>query len=230
MNATAAGLYAIAISVSASAAEVPLLGIPGDALYQDELSGVPAGWTVGKGKWGTVNGALCGAELAEDHHGAVLRKALPMSDVIIEFEVKLDGARGASLSINDAHGHLARLAVAPGALRVTKDDHDKDGPDQPVVFGALKADIQPGVWTAVRLEIVGDTMLGRAGGAVAVGLHEQLRTPKTNLGLTVAGQTASFRRLRVWTATPNPSWETVKASLPRGEPLTPPARRVGASR
>lgn len=104
---------------------------------------------------------------------------------------------------------------------MTKDDHDKDGPDNAEVFGALKADVRPGVWTTARLEIVGDTMLGQAGGAVAVGTHEQLRTPKTNLGLTVSGETASFRRLRVWSAKPNPSWDAVKASLPRGEPLAP---------
>lgn len=104
-----------AMTLSLLAVETPLLGVPAEVLYQDDLSGMPEGWKEGKGKWEAVDGVLRGAELAADHHGAVVRKAIPMGDVIIEVEVKLDGAKGVSLSINDAQGHLARVAVAPGA-------------------------------------------------------------------------------------------------------------------
>ena len=105
---------------------------------------------------------------------------------------------------------------------MTKDDHDKDGPDKAQVFGALKAELKPGVWQTVRMEIVGDRMLGKVGDVVAFGSHEQLAGPKSNFGLTVAGESASFRNFKLWEATPNPDWEKVKASLPKGEPIPPP--------
>lgn len=227
----AAILCSIALALPALAADKPLLGVPGRLVYENALSaGVPEGWTVAKGKWEAADGALRGAELAADNHGAAMRKTMPLQDFIIQFEVKLDGAKGTSLSINDPKGHLARISVAPTAVRVTKDDHDKTGPDKAAIFGALKADIQPGAWTTVRLEIVGDTMLGKAGEIVACGTHEQLAGPKSNFGLTVAGETASFRNFKVWEATRNPDWDAVKAALPACEPVPAPAPRPAAAR
>jgi hypothetical protein len=72
------------------------------------------------------------------------------------------------------------------------------------------------------MEIVGDTMLGTVGGVTACGSHEQLAAAKLNVGLTVAGQSAGFRNLKIWEATVNPDWNTVKAALPKGDPLPPP--------
>jgi hypothetical protein len=36
---------------------------------------------------------------------------------------------------------------------------------------------------------------------------------KTNLGLTVAGASASLKDLRVWEARPNPGWAATRAKL-----------------
>ncbi|MBM4154079.1 MAG: DUF1080 domain-containing protein [Lentisphaerae bacterium] len=227
----AAVVLSLALALPALAADKPLLGVPGKLVYENDLAaGVPEGWAAAKGKWEAADGALRGAELAADKHGAVMRMARPLQDFIIGFEVKLDGAKGTSLSINDPKGHLARIAVAPTSVRVTKDDHDKTGPDKAEVFGHLKADIAPGAWTKVRMEIVGDTMLAKAGEIVACGTHEQLAGPKSNVGLTVAGETASFRNFKVWEATRNPDWEAVKAALPTCEPVPAPAPRPAAAR
>ena len=215
-------LLACLIALPALAGEKPLLGIPGKLVYENALAGVPDGWTAGKGRWEAADGVLRGTELAADNHGAVLRTSRPLKDFIIQYEVRLDGAKGTSLSINDPKGHLARVSLAPTSVRVTKDDHDKDGPDKAQVFGALKAELKPGVWQTVRMEIVGDQMLGKVGDVVAFGSHEQLAGPKSNFGLTVSGESASFRNFKLWEATPNPDWETVKASLPKGEPIPPP--------
>lgn len=226
-----AALCTLALALPALAADQPLLGVPGKLVYENALSsGVPEGWTVGKGKWEAADGALRGAELEADHHGAVMRMTKPLQDFIIEFEAKLDGSKGISLSINDPKGHLARIAVAPASVRVTKDDHDKTGPDKAELFGNLKADIAAGTWIKVRMEIVGDTMLAKAGEIVACGTHEQLAGAKSNFGLTVAGETASFRNFKLWETTRNPDWEAVRAALPKCEPVPAPAPRPAATK
>lgn len=218
-------LLACLLALPVLAEDKPLLGVPGKLIYENALAGVPEGWSAAIGKWEAADGVLRGAEQAADKHGAVVRRKMPLQDFILQYDVKLDGAKGSSLSINDPKGHLARIAVAAKSVRVTKDDHDKDGPDKPEVFGNLKADFQPGAWITVRMEIVGDTMLAQAGGIAAFGTHEQLAGPKANLGLTVAGESASFRNFKVWEATRNPAWEAVKAALPKGEPVPAPAKK-----
>lgn len=204
------------------AADKALLGVPGKLIYENALAEKPEGWNAAKGDWKSADGALCGAEKPEDKHGAVIRMNKQLADFIIQYEVKFDGAKGTSLSINDQKGHLARVSIAPASVRITKDDHDHDGPDKAVVFGAFKADLKPGEWHTVRMEIVGQEMLGKVDDVVACGSHEQLAAAKSNFGLTVAGQTASFRNFRVWEASLNPDWPAVKATLPKGEPIPPP--------
>lgn len=218
------------LSCPARAADKPLLGIPGQLVYENALGEKPEGWTAPKGEWTAADGVLRGAEREADKHGAVMRMARPLTDFIVQYEVRLDGAKATSLSINDPKGHLARVSITPTSLRVTKDDHDHDGPDKVEVFGALKADVKPGAWHTVRMELVGTELLGQVDGVIAFGTHEQLAAAKSNLGLTVAGQSASFRHLKIWEATPNPAWSSVKAALPQGEPLPAPARKPAAKK
>lgn len=223
-------VLSLLLSLPLLAADKPLLGIPGTLVYENALEKLPEGWTAPKGDWAGADGALRGAERPSDNHGAVIRMAKPLADCIIQFEVKLDGAKGVSLSINDKTGHLARVSLSPTSMRVAKDDHDHDGPDKAVAFAVYKIDAQPGTWHTVRMELVGREMLGQVDGTSGFGEHEQLAAPKANLGLTVAGQSASFRNLKIWEATPNPDWAAVKASLPKGEPLAAPARNPAAKK
>src|SRR5262249_23658415 len=81
----------------------------GKLLFADDFT-QPLGkdWRSGKGKWEIVDGALRGAELKADKHGAVTRRALPLRNAVIQFSFKLDGTRQTTLSINDAKGHCCR--------------------------------------------------------------------------------------------------------------------------
>ena len=215
-------LLSLALALPAVAEDKPMLAIPGKVIYENALAAMPEGWTAPKGKWEAAEGGLRGAELPADNHGAVVRFAKPLQDFIIQYEVKLDGAKGSSLSINDPKGHLARVSMTPASVAVTKDDHDHEGPDKAVVFGRLQADLKPGEWHTVRMEMVGTQLLGRVDAVVAFGANEQLGVAKSNVGLTVAGQSAIFRNFKIWEATANPDWDAVKATLPKGTPLAPP--------
>lgn len=207
-----------------AADDKPLLAIPGQVIYESKLDGTPGSpWKFAKGKWELVDGVMRGAELEADKHGAVARLPNQLKDFIIEYEFKLEGARTTSLSINALKDHMARILVTPKSVTIQRDDNDHEGPDKAVVFARFPADIQPGVWHKVRLEMVGDLMLGRVDELTAWGASDLFATPKAAPGFTVAGESADFRNLVIREASLNPEWESVKAGLPK------PGEKVAAA-
>jgi Domain of Unknown Function (DUF1080) len=228
MNIRTLLFLALAATLPAIAADAPLLAIPGKVLYESKLdAGLPAPWKAAKGKWESAEGALRGAEKPEDKHGAVARLPNKLGDFIAEYEVKLDGAKSTTFTVNAVKDHMARIMIGPSFVQVQRDDNDHEGPDKAVVFGRFKADIKPGTWHKVRMEMVGDTMLGQVDEIIAAGSSELFKQARTAPGFTVAGQSAEFRNIKITEATLNPEWEKVKATLPKGE--VAPTPRPGAA-
>ena len=221
---------ALAAALPAFAADSPLLAIPGKVIYESKLdTGLPALWKAAKGKWEAAEGALRGAEKPEDKHGAVARLPNKLGDFIAEYEVKLDGAKSTTFTVNAVKDHMARIMIGPNFVQVQRDDNDHEGPDKAVVFGRFKADLKPGTWHKVRMEMVGDTMLGQVDEIIATGSSELFKQARMAPGFTVAGQSAEFRNIKITEATLNPEWEKVKATLPKGE-VAPAAPRAGAGK
>lgn len=215
------------LSVAASqGAEAPMLAVPGVVIYESKLDSTPAApWKVAKGKWEGVEGTVKGSELPEDKHGAVMRLPNKLTDFVVEYEFKFEGARTTSLSINAVKDHMARISITPTTVTFQKDDNDHEGPDKAVVFARLKADFQPGTWHKVRLEMVGDQMFGQVDEIAAAGSDALFKTPKAAPGFTVGGQSVAFRNLTIREATLNPEWEKVRSALPKGEPAPSPAKK-----
>jgi hypothetical protein len=213
------------------AAEKPLLAVAGKVLYENKFdSELGVQWKSAKGAWEIAGGALRGAEKPEDKHGAVTRLPDKLADFVLEYEFKFEGAKATSLSLNAAKGHLARILITPKSVAIQKDDMDHEGPDKAVVFARFSVDFQPGVWHKVRMEMVGDTLLGKVDEFVAWGANEQFKQERTAPGLTVGGQSVEFRNLRISEASLNPEWSEVQATLPKpGEKMdAPPARPAAA--
>lgn len=206
-----------------------LLAVPGAVIYESKLDTAPAApWKAAKGKWETVDGAWRGSELVEDKHGAVIRLPNQLQDFVVEYEFKFDGARTTSLSINAMKDHMARINITPKSVTVQRDDNDHEGPDKAVVFARFNTDLAPGVWHKVRLEMVGDKMLGKVDDLVAWGADALFTTKKTAPGFTVGGESVAFRNLSIREATLNPKWESVSATLPKpGEKVAPLATPKG---
>lgn len=188
---------------------------PGKVLFQDDLSqSLNKEWRAAKGKWEVVAGAIKGSELKSDMHGAVTRHSMPFQNVIIQYSFKLEGAKGTSLSINDSKGHTCRVAINSTGFSVRKDSHDKNDKDPAVTLETQSLPIAPGEWHTMSVEILGKEMLACLDGKeVAFGAHEGIDVAKSNFGLTVAGESVSFKNLRVWEALPSKSWEANKARL-----------------
>ena len=212
-------------SVPFASADEPLLAIPGKLILDAKLDSAPAApWKAAKGQWEAADGALRGSELEADKHGAVLRATQTLSDCIIEVEVKFDGAKSTTLSMNAVKDHMARIILTPTTVTVQRDDNDHEGPDKGIVFHRVKAELADGGWHTVRMEMVGDTLLGKVDGIIGYGSNALFTQPKANPGLTVAGQSVLFRNFKIWEATKNPKWDDVKAGI-KNEIMAAPAAK-----
>jgi len=229
MKHTLLTVLLLAATLNVSAAEKPLLAIPGKVIYENKLDTPPGPpWKAAKGKWELVDGALRGSEKPEDMHGAVTRLPNKLPDFIIEYEFKFEGARSTTLSVNAVKDHMARISITPNFVTVQRDDNDHEGPDKAVVFARLPAQFSPGTWHKVRMEMVGDTLLGKVDDLTAWGSNDLFKQERAAPGFTVAGQSVDFRNLKITEATLNPEWETVKATLPKpGEKVAPGAAGPG---
>lgn len=204
------------LAAAADPEPTPIMTERGKMVFNDALTQeLGKEWKKGKGKWEVVDGVLKGTELKEDMHGAVTRHALAAKDVVIAYSFKLDGAKNTSLSINDAKGHVCRVIIRPDGFTVQKDDHDgKDGPDKAMVLDKVETPIKPGQWHTMLVEINGKEIVATLDGKhTGLGAHEAIDVQKANLGLTVAGESVSFKDLKVWEAQPSKGWEAAKAKL-----------------
>jgi hypothetical protein len=209
-------VFAVAGHAADSASDPKtLMTTRGKVLLSDDLKDAELkGWKVAKGKWEIADGALRGAEVADDKHPGVIRHAAAFQNAVIQYEVKLDGAKMTTLSINDAKEHLCRVLINPTGFTVQKDDRDHEGPDKAVVFQRVEMPIKAGEWHTVVVEILGKEMLASIDGQkTGYGEHERIGDAKANLGFTIAGQTVSYRNLRIWEAQPNSEWSTNKSKL-----------------
>ncbi|PQO40137.1 family 16 glycoside hydrolase [Blastopirellula marina] len=200
---------------SPDAAPETLMCEPGKLLFSDTFAAGPAkAWRVPKGKWVAVDGATQGTELKEDMHGAVVRTNVPARNMVIAYSFKLDGAKATTLSVNDAKGHNSRVIINANGFSVRKDDHDHAGPDKAELLQAVKTKIAPGVWHTLTVEINGPEFLARLDGKqIGYGSHAAIDVDKTNLGLTVTGESVAFKNFRVWDATPKSDWSSTKAKV-----------------
>ena len=231
MKTTALFLLSLATVSGLRADDKPLLAVPGTVIYESKLDTAPAApWKAAKGKWELAEGVTRGSELVEDKHGAVTRLPNKLQNFVVEYEFKFAGARSTSLSINATKDHMARISITPKSVTIQKDDNDHEGPDKAVVFARFPAELGEG-WHKVRLEMVGDLMLGKVDDLVAWGANDLFKTEKAAPGFTVGGQSVDFRNFSIREATQNPEWESVKATLPKpGEKVTPAATPKGAGK
>ncbi len=174
-----------------------------------------APWKTIKGTWKAEGGAMHVSEIASEMHGAVARRPLAKQDFIVQYAIRFDGGKQSSLSINDPKGHCCRVAMNPMSLTVMKDSHDHNMEDKSQKLDMQKFSMAPDEWHTVVVEIVGPEIVASVDGEhVAYGSHASIDVAKKDMGLTVAGDSVTFKDLRVWEATPKADWQSTKTQLP----------------
>src|SRR2546427_37909 len=81
------------------------------------------GWRLRPGQWDFVDGAMKGTELKADAHGAVARYPFPFKDAVFQYEVRLDGCKQTTFSVNDTKDHVCRVLMNPAGFKAQKDDN-----------------------------------------------------------------------------------------------------------
>lgn len=198
----------------------PLMTERGKLLLRADFSQPPGkDWSQNKGKWEVVDGALRAAQLKSDQHAAVMRHPLPAQNVIIQYAFKLDGVRVTTLSINGVKGHVCRVLLRPSGLTVQKDKDKKKAGDKALLLDNCETPLKPGTWHTLLVEIQGKEMVASVDGKhVAFGAHDGIDVKRANFGLTVGGESVSFKDLRVWEALPSKSWDATRAGLLKARP------------
>lgn len=185
----------------------PSIADSGKLLFSDSFQGKTMDtnhWTVAKGTWSVVDGAIQGVELASDHHPAVLRADVPFEDAVIRFRFKLTGSEFISLSLNQATGHHSHILITPEGFALQKNGDKKDPRSLTLPLGRCNVPLKQDVWYTMTVECCGDNMLVSLDDKhFIIGTQDQIHTPKTNIGLVVHGNSALFDDLSIRTAVPS---------------------------
>jgi hypothetical protein len=189
----------------------------GVVLFTEPFSGTGLDtnrWAAAKGIWNVEDGRLTGSELAADHHPAAIRTTVPFENAILQFDFRLDGSPGFSLSVNEEKGHHSRVVVTADGISLQKDRDKKDARSLTLPLARQNCEFKPGVWYTMTVEYCGNDLLAHINKQTFVlGRHEQMGSPKSTFGFPVRGETASFDNITVWAATPKSDAEAVKAKL-----------------
>ena len=190
----------------------PLLTKLGKVIFSDDFGPGPINPQSRMGNWEVKDSALVGSEKPEDKHGAVLRRpGLDFHNAAVQVSFRLDGAKGIGLGLINNKGHVAAVRVTAMSLRLSR---SLEGGDKSEVLDTLPLKLRVGVWYTLLLETEGKDIVASIDGEQAVfGVHEKIDVDKSCVRLTVGGESAAFKNLRVRKAMPSDTWEATKAKL-----------------
>lgn len=164
----------------------------GEGSFGFDTAALPEGWTATKGDFKVVDGALVGAELPSDKHAAVLAIPDPHLNSSLSFKVKVDGAKGLSLSYNHAKGHLFRVNFDQAGLALMLDKDKKDPASKSEVLA--KNEIKPvaGQWVELTCKVEGDKVVVTCGSVTLEASNPKLAVEKDGYRFVVKGESISF--------------------------------------
>ena len=237
--AIACVLLVLSAGYVGAAGSGPTLATPGKSQFDDNFARaeMTPKWRVGKGFFTIKDGVVTIAENPDDHHGAYAYVApgFAYKDIVAEFTVKLDGAKGCSLMINDSKykdshaGHILKATIAPGKVNVadwkfgamkndiyekmkdpatTADEKKKLRDSIKDKSADFKVDADPTAWHVVRVEVVGDEMLVSLDDKPAAYLKSEgvNHATKNAIGFEVAGKSVLVKDVKFSEASPASDW------------------------
>ena len=172
------------------------LGKKGKVLLEENFAGggVPSGWIKNTGTIAVSDGVLRLTELASDRHAGAFRKALPLKDLAIQLDFKLEQAKMFHIGFDPAPGELKKkghlYSVVINTEKISILEHnDKANPDsKPKTLGSKSIELKNGRWYKVLLENKGDEVLVHIDGVeMARAKSDDFRVKKPAIVLRVMG-------------------------------------------
>ncbi len=189
-----------------------------------------AGPAAGKsGMWRLADGCFTGIESPEAHHPATASYGMKFQNAVIQCDVRLNDVpaegrqyRSFFVKATDQKDYVCALFGSTSGINALAYDNDhadpKSGQRAKLPAVPLSSPGKLGGWRTVVLEISGDELVATTDGK-SVTLKSPLIGAAKHSIMLGAGTEASFRRLRVWEALPNPAWEENRKALAQKAPL-----------
>ena len=185
----------------------------GDLIFEDPLTeeSFKKNWRVYKGRYTFDGGNLKVAEIASDGHHPAASRSMDVTDCIVQFSFRIDGAKWLGFAWDRKGDHVARAMIRPNGFRVQMSTGI--GPTTkgyPIDDAPLK--FEPGTWYTILIEIQGNEMFAQVDDKhVVFGGMKGLDREKTRVEFISGGEHAWFKDLKVWKALPNKRWPANKA-------------------
>ncbi len=179
--------------------EVELPPVTGTITLKESLAEMPGKpWKIALGQWKAHDGGLWGTQGAKDQQGATIRAPITVSDGVIQYEIKFDGANRHSLRIEAGDKKQSfRIELARTYVGLTKNPDPGEGPEKTEPLARKVLNLEPREWYPVRITFKAGTATVQVGDQVIKGSHPLLTEEKKALNFLVFGETAGFRNLVV---------------------------------
>lgn len=185
------------------------------------------------GQWKQLEGRLHGSENPQVKHPATASYGIRFDSLVLQCKLRMedvpldkDPAHGRKnryiqLRLTNERSYLCTVSLSPGGFSISKDDNDRDGPDERVPLATHKASFAVGKWHTVLIEVMGDEVTATIDGHSATGRHPALAQGKHSF-MVVTGPEGSISDLRLWEAKENPEWPMNRAVIAaQDRPLAP---------
>ena len=184
------------------------ISTPGKLLLKEDFaaSELPELFTVGVGDWAIVEGTLRGRQLKADRHTAFRKVFLEHTDVIYEYDMKLEGDGFTRLMINWDLVHVSKGEIHLDKAQVykikeknkraqmaaQKRDQGRDPlkgkyEEKTHPVNEVPLNLKAGQWYHVILESVGDKLCLQIDGQTVMGQHVGFTEKKDNFGFQAGG-------------------------------------------
>ncbi|MDQ3621588.1 MAG: hypothetical protein M3463_03740 [Verrucomicrobiota bacterium] len=180
-------------------ATVTLPPVDGEIVLREALDKAPAKpWSIVSGTWTPSEGGLAGAQPSGARQGATLRAPLGITDGVVEYQIRFDGANRHSLRVEtaDRKGSF-RVEISRTHLGITKNLAPGDAADKVEPLARKPLELAPAHWYPVRITFQGAQATAQVGDVTVTGSHPILGAPKGAMNLLVFGERAAFRNVVV---------------------------------
>lgn len=167
------------------------------AAWPDPLTAIPTSpWSVVRGDWKVQDGGLF-VTSAPRQTAAISTPALTKPDVVIEYEVYLDGAQRQTVRFDLEGNRSFRFDLAPAGISIVKNDSDGAGPDKQEIWAELSEPLAEKKWHTATITLQAEKAI------VAVGLLKTetnqawLKDNKQAISFVVANGSAGIRKVSI---------------------------------